>query len=412
MFRLRRIGVVLLLWVLAVVGVLAVTAVAPVAAQEPGGDVGAAQSLHAGFCFNPNSNSIASTGCVSGTVQAVPSGGIAATEMTVAALNNLGSVQIAFDYNKNVVQVKDILPGSLFDGLTLGVDYTIDKSKIGGYAAPLAASEPVITGTCTITPTTSTTAGVCWRSYMFITVHNWATNKVPLDGNGSLIRIYWNVQPAPVGDTSIVSPTILSLADKSGSSIWPCYPDAPLPNPYCGPPPTVLVDVDRPMANLIVVSPSVAGLQFQVALEGGKNPGDNDPNVNFPTLGASTDVAVVAGVFVDVADPQGLISIPYAAAYPTVTASRPGYLTARAVNVSPGSDLGLVTLVAGDVTGDNAVNIFDLTVIAGSLGAPVGTSTALEMMDFNGDGVVTIADMALIGKNYNMTGPQPITVMP
>jgi hypothetical protein len=68
--------------------------------------------------------------------------------------------------------------------------------------------------------------------------------------------------------------------------------------------------------------------------------------------------------------------------------------------------------MAGDVTGDNVVNIFDLTVVAGSLGAPVGNSTALETMDFNGDGVVTIADLALVAKNYNMNGPRPITVLP
>jgi hypothetical protein len=72
----------------------------------------------------------------------------------------------------------------------------------------------------------------------------------------------------------------------------------------------------------------------------------------------------------------------------------------------------MVTLLAGDVTGDNVVNIFDLTVTAGSLGSPVGTNTTLELMDFNGDGVVTIADLALIAKNYNMSGPRPITVIP
>jgi hypothetical protein len=82
------------------------------------------------------------------------------------------------------------------------------------------------------------------------------------------------------------------------------------------------------------------------------------------------------------------------------------------MNVLPGADLGLATLMAGDVTGDNAVNIFDLTVVAGSLGAPVGMSTALESMDFNGDGVVTIADLALIAKNYGLAGPLPMRVIP
>ena len=408
-FRLRGMGVVLLALV------LAATAVAPVAAQGP--DVGAAQSVHAGFCVNPNSNGVAGPACPTGTPQTVPSGGTASTEVTVADVDNLASVQIAIDYNSEVVQVKDIRPGSLFDGLTMGVDYTIDKSKIGGFGAPLdPMNEPELAYP------NGCGGSDCWRSYVFITVYNWAMPRVPLDGNGSLIRIYWNVQPAPLGAISIVTFPILSMANRSGSSIWPCLPsDGVNPNPYCGPlPMPVLVTNVAPVANLVVGNAIVAGLKFQVALEGGKSPGDDDPNCNFPSSfpfsegekPCITDVTVVAGVFVDVADSQGNILIPYAASFPTVTASRPGYLTAGAMNVLPGADLGLATLMAGDVTGDNAVNIFDLTVVAGSLGAPVGMSTALESMDFNGDGVVTIADLALIAKNYGLAGPLPMRVIP
>jgi hypothetical protein len=396
--RFKGIGMMLLALLLVAMGV------SPAFAQEP--EVGAAQSVHAGFCVNPNSNSAVAPACPVGVPQVVPSGGTAVTEVTVADVENLASVQIAIDYNKDVVQVKDIRPGSLFDGMTVGVDYTIDKSKIAGFAAPLdPVNEPAIPapGGCGV-------GSVCWRSYIYLTIYSFG--RPPVSGNGSLIRIYWNVQPAAAGANSIVTFPILSMANKSGSSLWPCLPWAGVPNPYCGPNPMpALVANVAPVANLLVGSPSMAGLQFQVALEGGKIPGDDDPNRNFPTIGWLTDVTVVAGVFVDVADPLGNIAIPYAAAYPTVTASRPGYLTARAVNVVPGDDLGLVTLMAGDVTGDNVVNIFDLTVVAGSLGAPVGTSTALEMMDFNGDGVVTIADLALVAKNYNMTGPRPINVI-
>jgi hypothetical protein len=397
--------------------VLVVMAVAPAAAQGP--DVGAAQSVHAGFCLNPNSNTVASTGCPVGVAQIIPSSGTAVTEVTVADVDNLGSVQIAFDYDSDIVQVKDVRPGSLFDNLTMGVDYTIDKSKIGGFGAPLNINPPFAE------PALSCGGGDCWRSYIFITIYNWATERVPLNGNGSLIRIYWNVQPAALGAATPLQFPILSMANKSGSSIWPCFPtDGVTPNPYCGPVPMpVLATNAAPVGNLQIGSPSAAGLQFQVALEGGKLPGDGDPNCNFPSTWTLpppappsglclNDVSVVAGVFVAVADMQGNIAIPYAAAYPTVTASRPGYLTARAVNLMPGADLGSVQLMAGDVTGDNVVNIFDLTVVAGSLGAPVGNSTALETMDFNGDGVVTIADLALVAKNYNMNGPRPITVIP
>ena len=393
--------------------ILVAVSVVPVAAQGPGdegGDVGAAQSLHAGFCVNPNSNSVAGPACPAGAPQVVPSGGKATTEVTVSAVDNMASVMIAFDYNSDVVRVKDVQPGSLFNNLTLGVDYVIDKSKISGYAAPLdPINEPAMPGAggCGVGST-------CWRSYISITIFNYATFKMPITGNGSLIKINWDVQNAAFGADSIVTFPILSMADKGGSTIWPCLPsDGVNPNPYCGPMPIAFLPLNvAPDANLVVGSPSTAGLNFQVALEGGKSPGDDDPNINFPTPQYTTDVTVVAGVFADVADAAGNILIPYATAYPLVTVSRPGYLTAQAVNVHPGNDLGLVTLLAGDVTGDNVVNIFDLTVTAGSLNAPVGNSTALEMMDFNGDGVITIADLALIAKNYNMAGPRPIAIMP
>lgn len=389
---------------------LIVVLVVPAAAQEPedqGGDVSAAQSLHAGFCVNPNSNSVGSLApvCPTGPNQIVPSGGTATTELTVAALDGLASVNVAFDYNSDVIRVKDVRAGSIFAGLTEGVDYIVDRSKIAGYAAPLNPGEPAIPAVC------GTGAGpTCWRSYMGITIYNYGNLNVPIGGNGSLLKIYWDVQTAPITATSVVSFPIISLADKSGSTIWPCEPFS-LPNPYCGPPPIAYSPVTAaPNANLRVGNPSAAGLDFQVALEGGKVPGDGNPNTSFP--GGVTDVAVTAGVFVDVADAMGNISIPYAGGYPLVTVTRPGYLSAQAANVLPGNNLGLVTLMAGDVTGDNVVNIFDLTVVAGSLNAPVLTSTALELMDFNADSVITIADLALIAKNYGLSGPRPITIIP
>ena len=401
--RLKRVGELLLALALAAVAAM------PAAAQDPGSGVSAAQSVHAGFCVNPNSNSVAGPACPAGIPQVVPSGGTAATEVTVADVDNVASVQIAVDYNKDVVRIKDIRPGSLFDSRTMGTDYTIDKSKIGGFGASLdPVHEPALPG-----PGGCGAGSTCWRSYVFITLHNRATGKVALNGSGSLIRIYWNVQPAAAGATSIVTFPILSMANRSGSAIWPCFPtDGVNPNPHCQPlPMPVLAGNVAPVANLVMGSPSAGGLKFQVALEGGKIAGDDDPNKNFPTPGFLTDVAVVAGVFVDVADIAGNINIPYAASYPTVTASRPGYVTARAASVLPADDLGLVMLRAGDVTGDDLVNIFDLTVVAGSLGAPVGTSAALETMDFNGDGVVTVADLALVAKNYGLTGPLPIIVI-
>jgi len=382
----------------------------PAAAQEPGkqGDVEAAQSLHAGFCLNPNSNGIATPGCPAGPAQTVPSGGTATTEVTTGAVDNLASVTIAFDYNKDVVQVRDIRAGSLFEGLTEGVDYRVDKTKIGGYAAPFEATEPPIPGAggCGIGSIT------CWRSYVSIAIFNLANPQIPSHGNGSLVKIYWQVQASPAITDSTVTFPILSMADSSGSSLWPCLPSDPTATTetvFCKPLPVTPLAGNNvaPTAHLAVGAPSSAGLMFQVSLEGGKVPGNGNPAITWPPNTTAT-----AGVFVAVADALGNIAVPFAAAYPSVSVSRPGYLSARAANVLPGQDLGLVTLKAGDVTGDNVVNIFDLTVVAGSLGSPVGNNPSVELMDFNGDQVITIADLALVAKNYGLSGPTTILAVP
>jgi len=62
-----------------------------------------------------------------------------------------------------------------------------------------------------------------------------------------------------------------------------------------------------------------------------------------------------------------------------------------------------VTLLAGDVTGDGAINIFDLAFIAGQYGFDV--PPANPDADLNGDGTVNIFDIALAAGNYTETAP-------
>jgi hypothetical protein len=56
-------------------------------------------------------------------------------------------------------------------------------------------------------------------------------------------------------------------------------------------------------------------------------------------------------------------------------------------------------LPAGDATGDNVVDIFDLALIARYFN---GTN---PQADINGDGVVNIVDLALAAGNYRQAGP-------
>ena len=83
--------------------------------------------------------------------------------------------------------------------------------------------------------------------------------------------------------------------------------------------------------------------------------------------------------------------------YQCLWAVRPGFLSAQ--RATPAGTLGSISLPAGDVNGDDVVNIFDMAVIAGRYGS------GDAMADFNGDGVVNIFDLAMAAANYEKHGP-------
>jgi len=94
-----------------------------------------------------------------------------------------------------------------------------------------------------------------------------------------------------------------------------------------------------------------------------------------------------------------------------VTVNALGYLTARA---DPGTvarhasiagadakpNVGTITLLAGDVNQDNAINIFDLAQIASRM------DSGEKQFDLNGDGMVNVMDLAMAANNYGRQGPQ------
>ncbi len=86
----------------------------------------------------------------------------------------------------------------------------------------------------------------------------------------------------------------------------------------------------------------------------------------------------------------------------------PGYLSAQAdprVALELASiegqatSLGIITLLAGDINGDNVINIFDLAYIAKNYQSADSTA------DLNADGVVNILDLAMAANNYQQQGP-------
>ncbi|MDP2953964.1 MAG: hypothetical protein Q8O76_11695 [Chloroflexota bacterium] len=91
----------------------------------------------------------------------------------------------------------------------------------------------------------------------------------------------------------------------------------------------------------------------------------------------------------------------------TVAVEVERYLDARgSFAVAEGTtrvDLGSVTLLAGDVNGDNAIDVQDLSAIGSLFGEIV--DPLISPVDLNADGRVDILDLALGASNFGQRGP-------
>jgi hypothetical protein len=88
----------------------------------------------------------------------------------------------------------------------------------------------------------------------------------------------------------------------------------------------------------------------------------------------------------------------------TLIASMPGYLTAESdspvkVTMDGIASAGEVTLLGGDVNGDNRVDVRDLSYVAWHFGEYDADA------DVNGDGVIDISDLTLTASNFGRQGP-------
>ncbi|MCW5852180.1 MAG: carboxypeptidase regulatory-like domain-containing protein [Anaerolineae bacterium] len=93
----------------------------------------------------------------------------------------------------------------------------------------------------------------------------------------------------------------------------------------------------------------------------------------------------------------------------TVTVRKAGWLCAtRDMTLASGrvEPLPLVELVAGDVNGDDTINIFDLVRVAFHYDEP---ASADPVADLNGSGAIDLGDLVLVAANYGKSCPQPWT---
>jgi hypothetical protein len=133
--------------------------------------------------------------------------------------------------------------------------------------------------------------------------------------------------------------------------------------------------------------------------------------VNLQSPGAGRTVAVTGfGTTVQGQDSvETLSGDPFSLALPsgtgfTLTAVAACHLTAEKLNVTSASSGHAVTLIAGDVNGDNRVNIQDLAAMGSRFGlVPL---PAQPCTDLNQDNVVNILDLSRAASNYGQQGPQ------
>lgn len=86
-----------------------------------------------------------------------------------------------------------------------------------------------------------------------------------------------------------------------------------------------------------------------------------------------------------------------------VKTKRPGYLTyyQKISLVDNTIDLGSITLIPGDVNGDDAINSDDANLVNNLLGIEYGNAAYMNSADINADKVINAEDLSLVNANLN-----------
>lgn len=103
------------------------------------------------------------------------------------------------------------------------------------------------------------------------------------------------------------------------------------------------------------------------------------------------------------ANPDGTFNLVAPAGNYTVIATASGFLSAQgSANILPGNTTTkpTITLLAGDIDGNNVIDQFDALTI----GMSYNTATPAAA-DLNNDGVINVLDLELLAQNYRDTGP-------
>lgn len=187
----------------------------------------------------------------------------------------------------------------------------------------------------------------------------------PFDGTGSIIQITWRGKA--VGQSTVTLDTV-KLANTDGQPISAAI---------------------SPTGSVEVISGTQVIIYGEVQLQGRSDHSAAMVDANGQQIQPNPD-----GSFE--------MTIPPGNTY-RLTISASGYLSAKAEGDMPPDatelDMGSVTLLGGDVTGDDLIDIFDLALI----GSRYGSSN--PQADLNADGTVDIFDLTMAAANYGRSGP-------
>jgi len=332
------------------------------------------------------------------------------------------SAEFSCSYNASLVEVSNIVAGSLF-----GADpaVAINGPQNGTFIIAIAGSngnKATTDGTAFTFNVTGLQAG---QSSIDCVVRVSTGNNVltQISSTGGSVTVIGSLPTATFTPTPVVSdtpgasstPTSLTPVDTATPSSTPVASDTPGPSPT----PTSLTPVDTatPTASFTPV-PSDTPTFTSTPVESATPTFTSTPVVTSTPLPNGTVTGqVLAGKPVTVslydgtntlvvaisANSDGTFNLTAPAGIYTIRAAASGFLSAQgSVAISPASNTSMptVTLLAGDIDGNNVIDQFDALTI----GMSYNTNTPAAA-DLNNDNTINVLDLELLAMNYRATGP-------
>jgi outer membrane biosynthesis protein TonB len=173
----------------------------------------------------------------------------------------------------------------------------------------------------------------------------------------------------------------------------------PTPKPTVGPTPQPTQQPTPQPTQQPTPQPAMASVSGRITLIG--RFGNNWSGAT-ARVGTSDQTTLTEAALTDV---QGNFNIEnVSTGLQTVTADAPGYLSAVCSNanvIAPQTVLNPAALLAGDINGDDLIDIVDAATVGTNFGQ-IGTNAA----DITQDDAVDIFDIVLVSVNYGEIGPQ------